>query len=203
MPCTHTHPCLSWKRERGSHGFQKTLLGLDSLKVVKESKMTKSAKWHKVRCCGVDIGTFQRKNLAPANIYSLNFPRKKRRGTAHPGRALGSRPGYPGVRMCHYTWSLLWSADSYKIQIGRLGLCHSCGNRVPMVPKSRSLAVAGTAAAHNAGSGCRGPGKVGCRAEGPTPRKIECEPDFHLHMRRSSGTRGTTVSSFRALQEAR
>lgn len=116
-----------------------------------------------------------------------------------PGRALGSRPVCLGLRMCRYIQSPLWSGDRGRIQSGRPDLCHSCGNRVPTVPRSRSLAAAGTAAAHSAGSGCLGPGKIGSHAEGLTPCRIECGPGFPRHKRQSRRTRRTTMSSLRAL----
>lgn len=159
----------------------------------------KGSEGNEVSCCGVDIGTFQRDNLVWANLYSLNFPRKKSRGTTHPGRALGSRPGCPGLRTCHYTWSPLWPVDRDRIQSGRPDLCHSCGNRVPMDPRSSFLAAAGTAAAHSAGSECLGPHKIGSHAEGLTPCRIECGPGFPLRKRQSSRTRRTTMSSLPAL----
>lgn len=118
---------------------------------------------------------------------------------SRPDRALSSRPGCPGLRMCHYTWSPLWSVDRDRIQSGRPDLCHSCGNRVPMVPRSTFLASAGTTAAHSAGSGCLGPRKIGSHAEGLTPCRIECGPGFPLRKRQNSRTRRTTMSSLRAL----
>lgn len=116
-----------------------------------------------------------------------------------PGRAPGSRPECPGVRTCHYTWSPLRWVSRGRIQRGRPGLCRSCGNRVPTVPRSRCVAPSGTAAAHSAGSEYLVPGRVGSRAEELTPRRIEYEPGFHLHRRQSSGTRRTTRSSPQAL----
>lgn len=161
--------------------------------------MAKGSEGHKARDCAEDVGIFRRNSLARADAHSLNFPEKESRRATHPGRALGSRPECPGVRMCHYTWSPLWSVSRGRIQSGRPGLCHSYGNRVPTVPRSRSLAAVDTAAAHKAGSGYPGLGKAGSQAEELTLCRIECEPGFHLHRRQSRGTRRTTTSSPQAL----
>ena len=120
----------------------------------------------------------------------------------HPGRALCSRPGCPGVGRCRCRWGQPRPAGRGRTQSGRPGPGRSCGSTAPRGPRSRRPAVLGTAAARSAGSGCQGPGRGSPRGEGPGPRRAGCGPGFRLHRRQGSRTRATTVSRPQALREA-
>lgn len=61
--------------------------------------------------------------------------------------------------------------------------------------------AAGMAAAHSAGSGCQGPGRVVRCGERLAPCRPGCEPGLHLHKRQGSRTTGTTASSSLSLWE--
>lgn len=120
----------------------------------------------------------------------------------HPGRALRSRPGCPGVGRCRCRWGQPRPAGRGRTQSGRPGLGRSCGSRAPRGPRSRRPVVSGKAAAHSAGSGHQGLGRGSPRGEVLRPHRLGCGPGFRLRRRQGSQTRGTTVSRPQVLREA-